>query len=83
MKYVCSHNFDQIFRPDDFVFSQSAAGYGHRRKEADLIASIVISYLRYLEPLQASRLPMDSMARWGHGLRHGHTSHLQGLYPGP
>lgn len=35
----------------NFVFSQSGAGYGHTREEAELRDSIMILYLRYLEPL--------------------------------
>ncbi|TEA37977.1 hypothetical protein DBR06_SOUSAS14310007, partial [Sousa chinensis] len=63
MKYICSSPFGWIFRPNNFVFSQSGAGQGHRKEEARMRDSIMRRYPRYIELLQALGFPADS--GWG------------------
>ncbi|KAB0397553.1 hypothetical protein E2I00_014579, partial [Balaenoptera physalus] len=46
MKYICSSPFGWIFRPNNFVFSQSGAGQGHRKEEAGMRDSIMRRYSR-------------------------------------
>ncbi|KAF5915167.1 hypothetical protein HPG69_011630 [Diceros bicornis minor] len=66
MKYVYSSLFSQIFRPDNCVFSESGAGKGHRKEEAEMYS--------------CCRLQGCLLTHWlgeRHGIWHRHSSHCK------